>query len=193
MTVFDLSPGFVKILYVRDTIQHVQTIPVAPSGDIVVGEEPSFFRNVNPPDLMGVCVDELIALYKPIFGADVDISSAEFWSKPEPEDDPFWVFTHDVGEVGTAGSASAPFLQSTMTLRTASGHHYKNVLVAISSVFPNDLRTFWPFSAGVFKNLADYLIGDDSWIVGRDGANLVVPTTFTTKTNDAVRKKVLGL
>lgn len=193
MTINSLAPGFIKLYYVQNLLTHVQTIPVSVAGDPTVGEEPEFTPNVGAPILMSAFIDEYIAILQPLFGADTSFSSAEYWNQPEPEDDPTWYFTYPIGEVGTSGTASVDLLQAVMTFRTALGGIYRNYLMEISGSVPVNLHTSFPFSAGPFADLAEYLTGDTSCVLGRDNAALIVPIAFTTKYNDALRKKRLLL
>lgn len=193
MTINSLAPGFAKISYVQNLLTHVKTIPLLPSGTITPGVEPSVMTYAGTPITFSAAIDALIALMQPIYGADTSFSSAEFWSQPLSTDNPVWVFTHPIGEVGTATGASADKVQSVMTFRTGIGGLYRDYQMEISGDVPADLHVFYPFSAGPFANLAAYLTGTTSWTYARDGSRLIVPVAFTTKVNDALRKKRLNL
>lgn len=190
MTHHTYAPGgFVKIFTLQNGVTHVMTLPVNVLSGYVVGEEPSLHPKVGSPVLFSTCVDDFVTLLKPLFGTDTSFSTAEYWAKPDDEDDPFWVYTHSVGEVGTGAAASADMLQAVMSFRTYLGGIFRLYLMEISGDVPVNFRTSWPFGAGAYLNLANYLIGDDGWVIGMDNGSLVVPMNFTTKFNDALRKK----
>lgn len=190
MTHHTFAPGgFVKIFSTQNGVTHVQSVGVDVVSGYTVGEEPSFTPNVGSDVLMSVAVDAYITLLKPIFGPDTSFNQAEYWSKPTDESDPVWVFTHPIGEVGTGSTASADMLQAVMSFRTALGGLFRLYFMEISGDVPVNFRTSWPFGAGPYLNLANYLVGDDGWIIGKDNGALVVPIYFTSKYNDALRKK----
>lgn len=191
MTHNPLSPGFVKIYSVQNLVTHVQTAQVIPAGTPVAGIEPDFQRFDETTASMSTLIDEYIVLVKPLFGSDTSFTTAEFWSQPAPEDDPVWIFTHPIGVVGTGTAASQDLLQAVMTFRTMIGGLYKLYFMEISGDVPQNLRASYPFSAGPYATLAAYMISDDGWIWGRDNSPLAVPIFFTTKVNDALRKKRL--
>lgn len=186
-----LAPAFIKLYYTFSGIQHVQTIPVAPSGALVPGVMPSLNTKSASPVTMAVGVDAYVVLLKAMYGATVDINNAEFWSQPLESDDPIWIYTHPIGVIGTNSTASVLMTQMVISFRTGLGGIYKLYMMEPSGFFPVNVRETYPFVAGVATNLANYLIGSTSWFAGRDNGVLVVPINRTTKFNDALRKRRL--
>lgn len=189
-----LAPGFVKVQYTFAGLTHHATLPVIPSGFLIPSVEPSFVPNGGGTVLMGTAVDAWIDLVLPFFGSGTDFISAEFWSKPTPESDPVWIYTHPIGESGSAGTAGVQMLQHVTTYRTAAGGLFKQYFMEVSGIITPNTRDPYPFtSGGISDLLADYLIGTSGWIYGRDGGKIVLPLYATAKTNDALRKRRLGL
>jgi hypothetical protein len=193
MTHGSLSPGFVKIRYTGVTYTHIQTIPVEPSGSPVIGTEPNFLTKAGTPLAMSTCINAYVALAKTLVSAAITFVDAEYWDQPVPEDDPYWVYTHPIAVVGTHATASVADRQQSISFRTGAGGLAFNYLLEISGAFPADARQNFPTGSAPVNALKDYLIGNTSWCVGRDGGFYVTPVWYTTKNNDSVRKKMLGL
>jgi hypothetical protein len=184
-----LARAFCKIQYTQNLLLHVQTLPLAYVGTAIPGVEPDVSPKVGADIPFSTFVDAYTDLMQPLYGTDTAISTAEFWFMPTDTSDPIWIWTEAVGKAGTATTASADLLQSVMTFRTALGGLFRLYNMEISGEIPVNYRSVWPFSAGPYLNMANYLIGDSSPVIGRDDASLVVPIAFTTKYNDALRKK----
>jgi len=128
-----------------------------------------------------------------MFGAAVTIVDAEFWYQPTPEDDPYWVYTYPVGEVGSSASASVPERQSVISYRTGEGGIAFHYLMEIRGDVPGSQRQNFPTGNTPVNDLNSFLVGTNSFQVGRDGGFFITPVWWTTKNNDAIRKRVLNL
>jgi len=188
-----LSPGFVKIRYTGPSGTHFQTLPVNPTGEYSPGSEPNFDPKVGSPVAMSTAVDAYIALAKVDFGASVTFVSADYWQQPTPEDDPVWIFTHPLGVAGTAGTDSSPARQSVMSFRTSLGGIFFWYGVDCTAAIAATLRDSYPFARGSSKAIADYLMSNDSWVLGRDNGTLAAAIWQTGKVNDALRKRFYNL
>lgn len=189
MTEHGLEPGFVKVRYDDTHRRHFATLQVKPSGSVAVGVEPTFVTKSGGTVSMSAAIAAWVAVFKLNFAAATSIVSADFWSKPTAGDDPIWVFTVDVGVAGTGGGTETFTRQLNRTFRTLGGHILKNVAEGISSAIPNDFIGPIPNDDAV----AVYLLSGASWILGRDDAFPAASLNYMTKTNDALRKKELGL
>lgn len=191
MTINSLSPGFVKIRYARGAVSHTQTLPVIPALTPVVDEPPTFLTKGGGSVGMSAAIDGFMAVFKPLFFSDVDFASAEFWSQPTPTDDPIWIYNYPIALSGTGTGSSAIAGQGTLTLRTSGGGIAKLMAMeCITSLLTVPVSSF-PFPVGSIATLAAYMTHlTNAWIVGRDGYFPAVPIKFTTKTNDALRRKI---
>lgn len=188
-----LYPGFVKITYVTSGIQHSMVIPIDPVGGWDVGSEPSFEQKGGTTITMSAAIAAYIPLLQPFFSSLTEFIQAECWIYPSVSDDPIWIYSHPIGLAGTSGAATTLMSQGVISYRTRAGGIYKTYLMELASTITLNVRNSYPFGAGSVTNLVNYTIGANSWIMGRDGAFLAVPIFFTTKTNDALRKRRLGI
>lgn len=193
MTHNALSPGFIRLRYTGFSLTHWQTIPVDPGGAIIVGQEPTIATNSAGNLDMGTVIDEYVEVIKVLFGNTVTFVDAEYWSQPLPDDDPIWVYTHPVGVVGTNATASAPERQHVISYRTTLGGMAFHYLMEVSGGIAGSLRQNFPTTSAGTNALNAYLLGTTGFFKGRDGGKFITPVWFTTKNNDAIRKRLLNL
>lgn len=188
MTRFDLDPGFIKLRYDDSHRPHFQTLCVDPSGVVTAGVEPDFAVKGGGTASMSTCIAAYAAILKTDFAAATTLISAEFWSKPTPSSDPVWIFAVPINLAGTASGSETFTRQVNRSYRTGAGHLMRIVTEGVSSIFPNDTSS--PIGTDA---LSTFLLGNTNFIVARDMSFPVAKLNYSVKTNDALRKKELGL
>lgn len=190
MTANSLYPGFAKIKYTSVLGEHFKIYPVAGFDEVIPGEDPILNRMIGSTVQFSDAIDAWVVLAKPMFGTSMNIVYAEAWQVPTVGADPIFIYSHEIGELGSSGTATASMLQVCMTYRTAAGGIFKDYYMDASGVFPVNTQDPYPYTAASReKNMSDYIISAlGSWIVGRDGSRAISPIKLTTKTNDALRK-----
>lgn len=189
MTEFSLSPGFVKLRYDDSHRPHFQTLCVIPSGAVVVGDEPRFERRTGAPELFSTLIELYAAALQSNFAAATTLVEATFWSKPLEDDDPIWIFTHPLNLAGTGGGSETFTRQVNRSFRTANGHIMRNVVEGVSNIFANDVSMPLP----LVDTVTAFCLGANNFLVGRDNGMPAAALNYSVKTNDALRKKELGL
>lgn len=185
-----LYPGFVKLNYKRGAITHTATLPVLPQGVPTVGTEPSFFQKNGTAALMSTLVNAFVTVWRPFLFTDMDIQSADYWSVPGPDGDPVWIYSHLIGLQGSGTGSTAAAGEAVMSFRTDQGGLLKIYWMEPYAALLTVPVQSYPFPAGGTTTFANYMLGGTSWVVGRDGGAPAVPIKFTTKTNDALRRKL---
>lgn len=188
-----LYPGFVKIQYTHTGLVHTMVLPVEPQSGWVVGSEPSLEQNDGTFQPLGDAVDAFILILKAGFHSATEFLAAEAWFYDSVTSDPQWVFTHPIAVPGTHATAATPAGQAVISFRTSFGGNYRLYWMEPAGAISTGGRNSWPFGAGTQTNVANYLMGNDGWVIGRDGGKLVIPIWNTTKINDALRKKRLNI
>lgn len=191
MAINDISPGFVIITYSLALRIHKMTLPVRPvtPDPLITGN--LLENNSGTPVSLGGSVDALIAIIKGFFNTGAEFVSAELWSKPTPADNPLFIESYAIGVVGTSPTATQTDGQAVLTHRTTGGGLHR--LYLMESSFVANTRETAPFVSGALNTLSQYMRGNAGWITGRDNARLSAPIAFTTKVNDALRKRRLNL
>lgn len=186
-----LAPGFLRIFYIGpQNIQHVQTIGVKPSS-VTPGSATIQSRDNTSYNLAAAWAIMKVP-WKGLMAATVTWQQMDLWSQPTPSDDPIFVETLALNEVGTNGTASIANSQILFSWRALGGGRGKTVFLEASATVNQVLK---PPAYGNAQQLAvvTYLTGPSCIVYARDNSYPgVVPKAFT-KTNDAMRKKtVLG-
>lgn len=191
MAVHSLAPGFIEVQYTFSNLLHKMRIPVIPSVGWATGVQPNLVRKNGADVLMGVAVDELVVLLRPLFANTTEFTKAEAWFYPTGANDPIWVYTHAIGLTGTNAGANVASSQIVISFRSLVGGIAK--LYLMEGVFTPNVRNSYPFGAGPTTNLTNYMIGATSWWYARDNGALIVPLWSSSKTNDKLRKIRLNM
>jgi hypothetical protein len=190
MAVNDISPGFVKLYYNSGGRNHVQTLPVKPVSPIAGGSNDVYDAVGNPVSFFGAIATYAALLQNMLTSSD-DIIRAELWSKPTPSDNPIFLQARDLSLAGAGTSAGEDFVQTSLTMRSASGGLLRHSLQ--DTKYNNNIVSSAPFSQGEITALVDYYLSDDAIVFARDGGRAITSIRFITKVNDAIRKKALDL
>lgn len=188
-----LYPAFAILYYTFSNLTHKMTIPLSAPQSWVVGEDPELVLKNGVAGQFSASMDTLVGHLRDVHGATTEFNRAEFWGYPDSESDPVWVYSHPLALAGTAASGGTQSAQFTITFRTAGGGIYRLVQMEQSTVFPVNIRNSVPIGNGPLDDIVDYAVSPTSCIRGRDGEALVVGINYTSKTNDAIRKRRLGL
>jgi hypothetical protein len=188
MTVFSLSPSFVKMTYTYSTRLHVATLPCRIVGTPEPGVEPELYYNDDTSDPFSDVVDYYADAIAPFINTGESIAGASVWSQPTPEDDPVWIYETTLGVAGTNASAVTPHMQRLFTWRTSLGHLMKTVLMDVPGTV--NVRGVPPYS-GINATFATFFLSGANFVIGRDGGKPVAAIKYYTKTNDALRRKYI--
>lgn len=189
MATNSLYPGFTKMYYGTGGNLHTMILPMIPDGTPNIGIDPSILTRAGTPNLWSTYMTSLINLIKPLYNTATDFTLAEFYYMEEIDSDPQFVHGINPALSGTSATANTSMAQQVLTFRTYEGGIWK--LFLMEAVITVNVVTSWPFAVGAVKTLADHLISTGSAVVGRDGGYPLVPLRSITKTNDALRKRVL--
>lgn len=188
-----LYPMFIKLKYTGATLTHFKTIPVEPDGTPSVGVTPSLLPRSGSPITMGTFIDAFILVLKAEVPNTVTFIDAEAWYYPSVGADPIWIYTHPIAVVGTNATATDQLKQRVISFRTSQGGSGFDYLLQIPTNVAVNARQNFPSSSTPANNTLAYLISNACCVKGRDGGYPVAGNWYTTKYNDAARKKLLDL
>lgn len=189
MAINSLAPSFVKIRYTVATIEHVMTLPVEIDGAITVGESPQLKRRAaSSSDFVGN-LTAFTEVLDSCFDDNCAFGTGEIWSQPTPADDPLWVYTYGLANTGESTTDYLRAEQVVMTFRSTLGGLFK--LYLMETYFPPNQASGYSGMAAELKTLADYIMGESSWIKARDNGWPIACLGMKSKTNDVLRRKLL--
>lgn len=189
MVIQTLDPGYVKLYYTSNGHEHVAILPTRFPTSPTVGEEPYVHQNSADDDsvLLSAALADYATIWQLFYKATDSLNYAEAWKKPTPTADPQYIWTEPIGVNGTSTNANVPFGQLTITFRTVGGGIYKHTLM--ESVVGHTVRDVYPFASSAWKQLSDYLVGGEGWLIGRDDTKLIAPYRTTGNINKALRRR----
>lgn len=189
--IYELRIAYNTLPVGEDPMDHTLTIDVAMDGTPVVGAEfgmiSTLTKGGGSSDLEAdttAFVDLLAAFYNPT----TNFLRAELWRyENEPSQNASFVAIMALGVLGTFASPTQAAIQSTMTLRSASGGIAR--VQMMEAVYNDNLRDPFPFSRTPEINLCNYLISSVSPFVARDNSYLVAGNVFSTTQNERLYRK----
>lgn len=132
-----------------------------------------------------------VNVIKAAFHTSVSFDRFELYSVHSPGGDSQFVTTDDINVAGTANINAVLAVQMVAIARTSKGGIAKPTFLECSTN-PNS-RFLSPLygGSGPLTAIANWMKGNDGWIIGRDGGRIQQVTKFTSKTNDLLRKRRL--
>ena len=182
-----LAPGYIRVTYDGTLFPHHMTLPVNFDGTPVPGTEPDIV--LKDASVVGAVpgFNAFAVVLQPFFHTSTHIGLAEAHTVDPTTGDDQFIYAWDVGLLGTSGAARVAMSQLVVTFKLATGGLYKLYLMEGSQGIP--LKLLPPFSAGLYADLSDFIVGPSSPVYGRSNAYPFVPVSALTKTNDKLRKQ----
>lgn len=184
-----LAPGFIKLFYQSNGNQHIDTIPIQPSGTPTPGSMP----NITDNGLNIVTALAGVTAYVNAVKGFLNTASAytgwEFYSQAVGSD-PVFIYGGDLNIPGT--SATAIVVDSEIVASYRSGNGGTGKLYIMEGTQAVNQRVAGRTGAAApIGGLYTYLLGATNIRICRDGGRPISGLWYTTKTNDALRKKRL--
>ena len=184
-----LSPGFIKLFYQANGNQHIDVIPVQPSGTPTPGTMP----NVTDAGLNIVTALAGLTAYVTAVKAFLNTASAytgwEFYTQAVGGD-PVFIYGDDLNIAGTSVSAIIPDSQIIASYRSGNGGIGK-VYIMEGTQAVNQRISGRTGAANPVGTLYTFLLGSTNIRICRDGGRPISGLWYTTKVNDALRRKRL--
>jgi hypothetical protein len=187
-----LGPSYVRLPYTSSGHTHVMQFGVAT--DYRPGDTGMPDLNVSggATGTMIECLDAFLTVLAPFFNVDDSFGPAELFYRAEPDDAPVWCYTAmPTVDAGSSIQLDNPWGQCSFSFRTRLGGKWR--LQLMEGVWLRDFKQTYGglVPAGAPKVLVDFLLGQESCLMGRDGAYPAVMLTWTSKVNDHLRRRYL--
>lgn len=190
MTVNDLSPGFVRVFYASARGAHTQTLPIRFNTPPVIGADPELLLTGGGTSPASTAVNAYITVAKAVMPPTTAYTGWEIYSK-EVGEDPVFLFGGDLTVLGTSATAINNDSQGVASFRTSVGGKLLFYFMDIGVAQVNTRTALRTTSSGFIGALATYVLGANCIVYGRDGGRGIAGLWWTTKTNDALRKREL--
>jgi len=182
-----LAPGYVRVTYDGTLFPHHMVIPINFDPASTPGVEPDIVLKDASSVPVSTAIADMFDLVKTFFHTGTNFGNAEIHAVDDTTGEDSFIWTWNVGKVGTASGANFPTVQVVMSFKTAVGSQYKLYMME-----PNNsanARFLPPYANAGILAMSDYIVGDSSPVYGRKNAYPLAPISFITKNNDKLRKQ----
>ncbi len=185
-----LYPGYFVLYYNVSGLEHKAVLPC--SGNLAGTAMPAVdtvMKNNGTAVTANTAMLAYVTVIKTLFHTTVSFDRYELYGVPSPTSDSVFIATDDIGVAGTSTNPPVIAGQVVGIARTTKGGIAKPTF--LEGETGANARYLSPLYGGVTKYtaIANFMKGDDGWIIGRDGGRVAQVTKFVSKTNDALRKK----
>lgn len=184
-----LSEGFARITYTGLSGIHHQMLPVNFSGTPVAGVEPTFTTKIAGTVAAETAISDWLDVFRAAFNTATLFGLVEIYAVNPTTEERTFIYGFDASRAGSSGDPSVQYSMGTMTFKTIGGGLLK--IVAMEPVLGVNTKLYPPFFlGGILDDIQAFVVDGDSFIIGRDDDYSFAPISWTTKTSDALRKRV---
>lgn len=185
----DLAPGFIKLFYTSNGNQHIDTIPILFDGVPTIGLEPLLLNASGTSVTTTVGLTAYITAIKIMLHTTSSYTGFEVYSKAVGGE-PIFIWGNDLSIAGTSATATVVDSQAVISFRSSQGGVAKIYIMEHTQAVNQRVAARTGAAAPV-GTLVTFLLGTTNIRISRDGGRLISGIYYTTKTNDALRKKRL--
>ena len=183
-----LSEGFARVTYSGLNPPHHAMLPINFDGTPTPGVEPSLTQKDGTNIAASVGILAYLDVFQAMFNNDTLFGLVELYQVDPDTEERTFIYGFDAGVTGSSGAENVEFAALTLSFKTVFGGVLK--VVAMEGVSVPNFKITAPFPSGSnLKAWSDYVVSDDSIIIGRDNAVPFAPIAASCKYNDALRAK----
>lgn len=183
-----LAPGFMRVRYSGSTQPHTQVIPINFAGTPVPGVDPTLLTTSGSEVLFTVGVlDYVDNVLAEQFASTTNFGFADVYAVDPVTGIRTFIYTTSIGEVGTNVAANVPLSEGVFVFKTTVGKPLK--VYVMEAVYAPGARNIGSVPADARQIMLDYILGPTNLFYGRDDAWPLAFQTFTSKTNDTLRRR----
>jgi len=181
-----LAPGFLRITYSGAILPHHMVIPVLPDVPPVPGAEPSFNTSSDSSKSMTDALGDIMDALEGSFADSTTFGLAEFYAVDPTSGVREFVYAIDINRAGTSTDPQIALVRATMQFKTSAGYPLK--ITMMEGVYEPNARNVGRVPVGPRQVLKEYVLSGDNVWYGRHNAYPLAFVSFTSKTDDKLRK-----
>lgn len=181
-----LFPNSITINYSSNGHPHKQILPiqaVTPAGGS---------WNVTQRDDSDIdwkdAVDNLVALYAPLFTSADSFDTAELFDYEATEAPAIFLASYTIGVVGTGIGTTQDFNQAVFPFKATGGTSLRLTLME-STIVEDSRASYGGIVLADICDLLDFILGDTDFIITRGGTFPTSSLGVTSKENDKLRER----
>lgn len=183
-----LAPGFIRLRYTGVTQPHNQIIPINFAGTPTQGVEPNLMQSGGGdiPFVLGVknWVEFGLA---PSFSTSTIFGFADIYAVNSVTGVRTFIYTTNIDDLGESVSPNIALVEGIFVFKTTAGKPLK--VYTMEGVYNQDERSVGSVPADGREDLVEYILSTENIFYGRDDAWPLAFQTFTSKVNDALRRR----
>lgn len=183
-----LAPGFIRLTYSGIRLPHHEIIPIKfVDTDPTPGTDPDLYTTAATTVAFSTAIDNWVSTaFKLLFPSNTRFGAADIYKVNPTTGIRTFVYTHTVAMVGTNVNTRVANQEAVWTFKTTAGKPLK--VYAMESVFDVNERNVGSVPADSRQAVLDYILSADNIFFGRTDAWPLAFMTFTSKTNDVLRR-----
>jgi hypothetical protein len=182
-----LAPGFARLTYAGTRNPHHQIIPLNFAGVPTPGVSPEILPTGGTPiDAGGALLLYVSSCMASQFAAGTRIGAADVYSVDATTGIRTFIYTYDMDTIGTNVNPNSAFTESVWMFKSSVGKPVK--IYMMEAVYLPDQRNVGSVPADARQDVLDYILSSDNIFYGRTDAYPLGFQTFTSKTNDVLRR-----
>jgi len=183
-----LAPGFVRLRYSGETQPHNQIIPIKFAATPTPGVEPSLATSDESDVLFNTAIENYVtAALAGSFDVDTSFGFADIYSVSPTTGLRTFIFTHNLGEPGSAVTANVPLVEGVFVFKTTAGKPLK--VYTMEGVYAADARSIGDVPNDGRQDMVDYILSGANIFYGRTDSWPLAFMSFTSKVNDVLRRR----
>lgn len=181
-----LAPGFCRITYSGSILPHHMILPVNYAEEPTQGIMPTVLDKSGTDHDGQAAIEDFIAEIQPSFGDETTFGLAVFYSVDEISGIRSYVKAFDLNLPGTSADPQVPLVRGAFQFVAGNGFPVKIILM--EGVYEPNARNVGSPPAGPRADFVDYATSGLSIIYGRRNEYIDAFVSFTSKTDDRLRR-----
>jgi len=183
-----LAPGFVRLRYSGVTQPHNMAIPVKFASTPTPGVEPTLLSADDTEILFSTAIAQVVGVaLSGSFAPATAFAFADIYAVDAVTGIRTFIYSKFLGAVGASTDPNVALVEGIFVFKTTVGKPLK--VYIMEGVYNPDERSIGTVPADGRQDLVDYIVSGDNIFYGRTDAWPLVFVSFTSKVNDALRRR----
>lgn len=183
-----LAPGFIRMTYSGLVLPHHMVIPIQFAGLVTPGVTPTIGSSGGTDASWKVALSLFVSTaLAPCYHTGTKFGLADIYKVDATTGERTFIDTYNVSDEGTATPVNVNAQEGVFVFKSSVGKPIKVYLM--ESIFSVGSRNIGSVPADGRADVVEYILSDDNIFYGRTDAWPLAFQTFTSKTNDVLRRR----
>ena len=183
-----LAPGFIRLRYGGVTQPHNMNIPIKFASTPAPGVDPMLLSADDTEIAFSTAIAQVVGVaLAPSFATTTDFAFADIYDVDATTGVRTFIYSFFLGAAGESTDPNVALVEGIFVFKTSVGKPLK--VYVMEGVYNPDERSIGEVPADGRQDLVDYITSGDNIFYGRTDAWPLVFMSFTSKVNDALRRR----